>query len=326
MSAAAPLLVADVGGTHTRLALLRAGRIEEASIRRLRNAGFDGMTAVLARYLADRPGAADDPAPAAICAAVAGPVRDGVGHLSNLGWTVSDGELSAAIGGGRAVLLNDLQAQGHALGRIAAGALRPLIAAPEPTRPEATRLVIGVGTGFNAAAVFETAGGRLVAASEAGHVSLPANDPQSMALARFLEAQTGHAAVEEALSGRGLAALDAFFGAESGETSPPRDTAAVLAALQGGERRAAASAALFARLLGTVAGDLALVHLPFGGVYLIGGMARSLAGEIERPGFAAAFRAKGRLSPLMAEFPVWLIEDDYAALTGCAAVLADDGA
>jgi glucokinase len=314
---ATPFLVADVGGTHTRMALLRDGRIDPDSIRRLRNAGFDGLTAVLAHYLDEL----SPPAPAAICAAVAGPVQDGTGHLSNLDWTVSEADLSAAIGGGRALLVNDLQAQGHALGRIAPEALRPLIAAPAQADARATRLVIGVGTGFNAAAVFETPGGRLVAPAEAGHVSLPASDEAAMALARFLEARTGHAAVEEALSGRGLAAVDAFHAAGAAG----RDTAAVLAALAAGEARAAAAAASFVRLLGTVAGDLALLHLPFGGVFLIGGMARSLAGQLAGPEFAAAFAAKGRLSPLMAEFPVWLIEDDYAALTGCAAVLEDGG-
>jgi glucokinase len=322
MTAAAPLLVADVGGTHTRLALIRAGAIDAATVRRLRNAQFDGLLSVLERYLADLAPALAGDDPAAICAAVAGPVQDGVGHLSNLDWTVSEADLAAAIGGGRAVLVNDLQAQGHALGRIAPEALRPLIAAPTPADPGATRLVIGVGTGFNIAAVFETAGGRLVAPAEAGHASLPASDDEAMALARVLEARVGHAAVEEALSGRGLAAVDAFHAAGGAE----RDTAAVLAALAGGEARAAAAADSFVRLLGTVAGDLALVHLPFGGVFLIGGMARSLADQLAGPGFAAAFAAKGRLAPLMAEFPVWLIEDDYAALTGCAAVLADDGA
>jgi glucokinase len=325
MTAADPLLVADVGGTHTRLALIRAGGIDATTVRRLRNAEFKGLRAVLARYLADLAPSLAGGNPAAICAAVAGPVQAGVGHLSNLDWTVSEAELAAAIGGGRAVLVNDLQAQGHALGRIDSAALRPLILAPAlPDDPPPVRLVIGVGTGFNAAAVFQTATGRLVAASEAGHASLPASDPQAMALAAHLAATRPHACIEEALSGRGLAAIDAFLaGAGAGAA---RDTGAVLAAAAAGEARAEAAVAAFARLLGTVAGDLALVHLPFGGIYLIGGMARSVAGPLAGPDFAAAFRAKGRLSAMMERFPVWLIEDDYAALTGCAALLAEGGA
>ncbi len=322
MSGAGPLLVADIGGTNTRLALAGAGRVDHASLRRYRNSGFDGPEAVVARYLAEV-GAVR---PAAACAAVAAPVQDGAGQMTNIDWAVTEAGLSAAIGGGRAVLLNDLQAQGHALGRIDPEALRPLIAAPAPDDPGAVRLVIGVGTGFNAAAVFETQGGRLVAASEAGHVSLPASDAEIAALAHHLARELGHANVEEALSGRGLAAIDSWLQAKPASAETVRDTGAVLAAAEAGEPCAKAATALFTRLLGTVAGDLALVHLPFGGVFLIGGMARSLAGRLARPEFAAAFRDKGRLAGLMERFPLWLVEDDYAALTGCAAFLADSGA
>jgi glucokinase len=40
-------------------------------------------------------------------------------------------------------------------------------------------------------------------------------------------------------------------------------------------------------------------------------------------GFAEAFRDKGRFAGFMANFGVGVIEDDYAALTGCAAYLLD---
>ena len=70
-------------------------------------------------------------------------------------------------------------------------------------------------------------------------------------------------------------------------------------------------------LLGRVAGDLALVHLPFQGLYLIGGVARAFSPYFAK-GFTTAFRDKGRFSDFMDDFPVYIIEDDYAALEGCA--------
>ena len=78
----------------------------------------------------------------------------------------------------------------------------------------------------------------------------------------------------------------------------------------------------FVRLLGTVTGDLALTHLPFGGVFLIGGVARAFTDHFERFGFAEAFRDKGRFSSFMRQFAVSIIEDDYAALEGCAQYLS----
>ncbi len=75
-------------------------------------------------------------------------------------------------------------------------------------------------------------------------------------------------------------------------------------------------------MLGTVSGNLALTQLPFGGIYFAGGVARAFAQHFDALGFAQAFRDKGRFAPLMERFAVHVIEDDYAALTGCACYLA----
>ena len=77
----------------------------------------------------------------------------------------------------------------------------------------------------------------------------------------------------------------------------------------------------FVRVLGTVAGNLALMYLPFGGIHLAGGVARRFGPWLGRMGFEEAFCAKGRFSDFMLQFPVAVINDDYSALTGCAAHL-----
>ena len=300
-----PVLVADIGATNTRLGLAQAGAVVPATVQRRVNAEFAGPEALMADYLAGQGG----PRLGGVCAAVAGAVTDGAALMSNLDWQVSEAGLSAACGGVRAVLMNDLQAQGHALDRLDGAGLRPVIAGPTAAGP---RLVIGVGTGFNAAVVHDTAAGRLVTASEAGHATLPALDAQIAALAAHLTARGLPPAIEEALSGRGLSAIDGFLG--HGGRGAAQITADPDAA-------ALATLALFSRLLGAVAGDLALIQLPWGGIYLAGGVARRVAPQLTADTFAAAFRAKGRLSPLMARFGVWLVTDDYAALAGCAAFL-----
>lgn len=316
-------LVADIGGTNTRLALAHGAEVQPDSVRRHANASFPDLATVLQAYLTE----AGSPELRGACAALAGPVQDGAGQMTNLDWDITEAGLSAALGGVPARLLNDLQAQGHALDRLAPGTLRPVFrpATPAPARVEATRLVIGIGTGFNAAAVHRTRNGRLVTASECGHITLPTPTAADRRLADFLARTAGFASVEEALSGRGLGQIDAWLTAETGGP-PRRDAPGVIAALAEGEPRAQAAAETFVRLLGTVAGDLALVHLPFGGICLIGGMARAMTPHLARFGLADAFRAKGRFAPLMAGFPLAVVEDDYAALTGCAAFLAEDGA
>ena len=90
----------------------------------------------------------------------------------------------------------------------------------------------------------------------------------------------------------------------------------------GSDDRAAEAASIFVRLLGTVAGNLALIHLPFGGVFLAGGVSQAFAPLLKPYGFDDAFRDKGRFAGFMGNFGVTVIEDDYAALTGCASHLA----
>jgi glucokinase len=63
--------------------------------------------------------------------------------------------------------------------------------------------------------------------------------------------------------------------------------------------------------------------LPFGGIFLVGGVSRAFAPYLERFGFGEAFRDKGRFAGFMSNFSVSVVEDDYAALTGSAAHLVD---
>ena len=312
------LLVADIGGTNTRVALADGKVIRKDSIRRFRNAEFPGLETILKRYL-DTEGIGDC---AGVCVAVAGPVRDGVATMTNLDWTIDGEKLGRATRAETVAILNDLQAQGHALGHIAPENLRRVVQGTE-SHANAAKLVIGVGTGFNAAPVHETDGGRVVTASECGHVNMPVRSEADLRLSQFVETSHGFPGVEDVLSGRGLERLYAFAAQEAG--TPGEQTAeAIMTGLSGDadDGLSHRAARLFVRLLGSEAGNLALTHLPFGGVYLCGGVARAFTDYLGPMGFERHFRDKGRFAGFMQNFSVSLIEDDYAALTGCASYLA----
>jgi glucokinase len=310
-------LVADIGGTNTRVALAQDGKLLGDTIKRFRNAEFPGLETVLRRYVDEAGGVACTGA----CVAVAGPVRDGVASMTNLDWTIDGDALTRATGAKTVAILNDLQAQGHALGHIPEDKLRPLFKGPE-AKANAAKLVIGVGTGFNAAPVHETAAGRVVAASECGHVNMPLRNEADLRLAHFVETAHGFPGVEDVLSGRGLERLFAFVTTEAGHPQE-RAAAEIMQSLEAeaGTGPASDTARLFVRLLGTEAGNLALVHLPMGGIYLCGGVARAFTPFLTAMGFAEAFRDKGRFAGFMQNFSVSVIEDDYAALTGSAMYL-----
>jgi glucokinase len=301
-----PALVADIGGTHARLALAREGRIVPGSAARLENARFDDPLTMLADWLEGR-------AVSAASLAVAGPVRGGRVRMGNRHWTLEEGAVSGALGGVPCRIVNDLAAQALALPHLARDALRPLLEGA-PLDPAEPRLVIGLGTGFNSAVALPSGA---VLAAESGQGLLPARDAQELRTRDAIAAETGYPRVEDALSGPGLARLARLL---SGGSARAPET--ILAAARRGEPDARAAVALFARFLGLIAGELALGCLPHGGIALAGGLARAVAPLLRGTGFAARFHDRGAMRATMESFAIGVIEDDHSALAGCAALAA----
>ena len=298
---AMPALVADVGGTYTRVALACGTKLLPWSRQRYINSGFANLEAVIELYLCDT-GCREL---AGGCLAVAGPVAGGRGTMTHLDWKIDAASLSAALDDSPVSVINDLQAVGHALHLLHADDFAAIVTG-RPAVPGAARLAINVGTGFNAAAVHTTGAGLVVAPSESGHAGLPAAAIEDPGLMRHLEQAVGFVTIEDILSGRGAARARSWVTASNNGRQPP-----------GGEE--AAFNRIMATALGSIAGDLALIHLPYGGIYLTGGVVSAIAPHLKAHGFCEAFTAKGRFAGFMEQFPISLISDDACALRGCAA-------
>ncbi|KMW57382.1 Glucokinase [Candidatus Rhodobacter oscarellae] len=304
-------LVADVGGTNTRVGLARGTALDQSSVTRFRNEAFDDLGAVLSAYMAERALEAVDGA----AVAMAGPVRDGVAELTNLNWRIDLPGLRAVTGGTHAAVLNDLQAQGYGLTHIAPQNLREIV--PGPTG-DGTKVVVGIGTGFNIAPVYPTPNGAFVPPSEAGHVSLPVHSQTDLSLAAHVAQSHGFADVEEVLSGRGVENVYAWLRQEAGDPGQASANDIFASFSLGGDPFARATFEAFARVMGVVTGDIALNTLPTGGIFFSGGVARALGRHLLELGFREAFRNKGRFSGFMDGFAIHVIEDDFAALSGAA--------
>ena len=311
-------LLADIGGTNTRVALARGPKVLPDSIRRFKNADHKGLEPILTRYLAEQ----DHPVCTGGAVDLAGPVRNGVGTLTNLDWVIDAPSLTRASGAQQVAILNDMQAQGHAIGNIEAANLKPVLTTAT-TEDTGTKLVINVGTGFNAAPVYDTPQGRSVAASECGHANMPIRSESELRLMKFVETAHGFPAIEDVLSGRGLERVYAWIGHEENDPKDKPAAEIVASCLAQDDPRAEAAGRRFTRLLGTVSGNLSLIHLPFGGVYLVGGVACAFLPLLEDYGFGQTFRDKGRFGEFMENFSVTLVTDDYAALAGLARHLAE---
>ncbi len=301
------ILLADVGGTNTRLARLTPqGQV--TGVARFANDDFAGFQAVLQQY---------DPHGIRACLiAIAGPVTASRARLTNRDWSFDRDGIARTLGlsgAGQVLLLNDLAALGHAL-----GGLRPDqwcdMRVPDARVPgNGQALVMGLGTGFNVALVKRTGQGAQVIEAELGHAG------PSYAVVQTLMQDWGPAAMrfqtnESIFSGQGLSQLHQLT---SGGAL--RDGAEILAAYDH-DPEAAQTVCRVADLLGLLTRDLILTYLPFDGIYLAGAVARGLLGSPAQRQFLTRLSAPGRLDDHSAAVPIRLIADDAAALGGLAQV------
>ena len=75
---------------------------------------------------------------------------------------------------------------------------------------------------------------------------------------------------------------------------------------------------LFITVYGAEAGNLALKILPFGGLYLAGGIAPKILPLLQQGAFMKAFCNKGRMRPLLQKVPVHVILNPKVGLIGAA--------
>lgn len=310
------LLAADLGGTKTLLELGGDFGAGYSTVRtqRYENASFASLEAVIRCFLQD------DAEVDAACIAVAGPVLNGRAHVTNLPWVVDAAALSDALNGAQVRLINDFEAVAYGVGHVAREALATL----QPGRHEThgVRAVIGAGTGLGEGFVVSCGDKRVAHASEGGHTDFAPRNAMQVRLLDFLNARFGHVSYERILSGPGLLNLLEFLYAEAGEAGDfVREPADITArALERPESMEALAVALFIEVLGAEAGNLALKTMPTGGIYIAGGIAPKMLDSIVQGGFMAAFGAKGRMSELMARFPVHVVLDIEVGLKGAVAV------
>lgn len=297
-------LVADIGGTNTRVGLADEAGLIDRSTRRYQNAENASFEAVLEAYLAEmQPGSL-----IGACAGAAGPVQQGVAQMTNLDWHIDRKVMQHITGAKVTDVINDLPAQGLALDDLTEASTRVLKAGKTSEGP---RLVLGLGTGVNIVPVHSVEGDLVAPSCEGGHASLPYRADQAT-FCDWLKRECGFPSVEVALAGQGIENLYHFH---SGQKI---SAAKVMAAFDAKEPEACATMTDYMALLGAVVGDYALSHLPFGGIYLTGGVSRAIAPHMSAMGFEAAMADKGGFSELAGSFKVTLIEDDFAALKGCA--------
>lgn len=311
-------LLADVGGTHARLAWQAAPGAALSHPAVLPVQAHASLADAIAAYLAQvRLG---PPAEAAI--AIANPIEGDWVAMTNHHWRFSQRELAQQLGVRRLKLLNDFTALALALPDLPAADRRQV--GDGVAVPGAAIGLLGAGTGLGVSGLVPLPGGGWTALQgEGGHTTLPAQGEREWAVQAGLQRLHGHASAERALSGPGLLDTHRLLceadGVAASCATPEAVTAAALAA---SDPHAHEALTLFCAWLGSVAGNLALTLGAKGGVYVGGGIVPRLGGWFDRSPFRARFEAKGRFRSYLATVPTWVITSAQSpALLGAARAL-----
>lgn len=309
--------VADIGGTNCRLAVfdtfpalsLKSQRIVPTSGVENADALWEMLQALCGSSL-----------PQVMCIALAGPVVDGIGRLTN-GQLCLDQKKLTDLAGVPCILCNDFTAQAHACVTAVGQNAQPIIGEPKGTIIRASRGVIGAGTGLGmallvaepAAEGWATPRHWRALPSEGGHAAFPFVGEAEFAFARYVsgELKTAFVTAEQILCGQGLSRLHHFLTGE--RLTPPEVGRLAL-------HKESETLEWYARFYGRACRSLLMTSLCCGGLWIAGGIAAANPLCVTHPAFANAYLAHGSGPDIAAQTPVFLMTDSRSGLWGAASL------
>jgi len=311
-------VVGDIGGTNARFALVEQGGVHPQAIEVLACADYDNLDQAVRDYLQRVGLSFADQA----CFAVASPVSGTRVRMTNNHWRFDTEEMRQQFGWSTFKVVNDFTAMALGVPHVSKASLVHVCGGPgDPRRP---RLVMGPGTGLGVSGLVPIKDGWVPLTTEGGHVDFAPTDDLEMDILRILKARFGRVSVERILCGQGLLNLYQAH-AEIRGVASPLDTPDKITAAATEDREPLARESLrhFCEILGRTAGNGVLTLGSLGGVYLCGGMLpRFLDFFLESP-FRDGFEDKGRMRPLLASTPVYVVTEAYTGLLGAAEALGN---
>ncbi|MFN9558671.1 MAG: glucokinase [Dolichospermum sp.] len=332
------LLAGDIGGTKTILRLVQSS--DAVGLKTLYEESFPSgdfpdLVPMVQRFLTT----ANSSTPDKACFAIAGPVVGNTAKLTNLSWFLDTERLSKELGIERISLINDFAAVGYGIFGLNKQDLLTLqVGKYQSTAPMA---IIGAGTGLGQGFLIKQGQDYQVFPSEGGHADFAPRNELEFELLKYIltKYDIQRVSVERVVSGLGITSIYQFlrdrkiatespaianavrtWEQEAGKSEKTVDPAALIgnAALEKSDRLSEQTMQLFIEAYGAEAGNLALKLLPYGGLYIAGGIAPKILPLIQDGSFLASFTQKGRMGSLLEEIPVFMILNQQVGLIGAA--------
>ncbi|MEC5323816.1 glucokinase [Aurantimonas sp. A3-2-R12] len=308
-----PILIGDIGGTNARFALLLDSFAEPKMFPVIQTADFETVDDAIQATVLDKTSVQ----PKSAVLAVAGPIDGDEIDLTNSPWVIRPQQMLSGLGIEEVIVVNDFEAQALAISSLGEQS-RTQIGGGE-VHEGASRVVVGPGTGLGVAGLVRARNMWIPVAGEGGHIDLGPRTERDLAIWPHLETIEGRVSGEQVLCGRGLVnlyrSIAAADGAEPVHTTPAEITEA---AVNQKDPLSIEAVDLFATYLGRVAGDLALIFMARGGVFIAGGIFQRIIPILKSEQLRAAFEDKAPHSALMREIPLFVVTEPLAALAGLA--------
>src|SRR5579883_402664 len=333
------LLAGDIGGTKTILRLVEASdhsALKTIDEEKYRSQDFPDLVPIVRQFLAK----AKTPTPEKACFAIAGPVVKNTAKLTNLTWFLDSKRLQEELGIKQVSLINDFEAVGYGilgldkerdLHTLQVGALNP----------EAPIAILGAGTGLGEGFLIKRGEEYHVFPTEGGHTDFAPRNELEFQLLKYLldKHDIQRVSVERVVSGMGIVSIYEFlrdrklavespeiaevvrtWEQEAGQPEKSVDPGAVIgkAALEKSDYLCEQTMQLFVEAYGAEAGNLALKLLPYGGLYVAGGIAPKILPLLQDGRFLLNFSQKGRMRRLLEDIPVHVVIDPQVGLIGAA--------
>lgn len=333
------LLAGDIGGTKTILELVElapTGKLHRLHQETYPSQEYADLVPMIEQFLASAAQTGEMPKPDKACLAIAGPVLHNTAKLTNLPWVLETGRLQQELGIAQIRLINDFAAVGYGVLGLQSQDIHTLQTGElDPSAPIA---VIGAGTGLGEGFLIRLGDDRYqVFPSEGGHIDFSPRNALEFELQQYLlrKYELDRVSVERVVSGQGVVAIYQFLrdrqelpespelskivkAWEQDQINVSPAAAISKAAQEKSDRLSQQTLKLFIEAYGAAAGNLALKLLPYGGLYIAGGIAVKNLTFMQEGSFLEAFSAKGRISPLMTRIPIHIILNEQVGLLGAA--------
>ena len=310
-----PVLLGDIGGTNARFRLLVGRGDGPISLGEVKTADFASVEAAIEFCLSKN----SSPRPKSSILAAAGPVSSRGLNLTNCPWVIESKRLLQACELTELILLNDFEAQALAVTVLDSSRLQKI--GGGEVGGEANKVILGPGTGLGVSGLVYAQSKWIPVSGEGGHVDIGPQSDGDRKFWPYIKTVGGRVSAEMLISGSGLVNIYSAIAHSRDLPVKFEHPAEITDQMKiGGDSLVCETIEVFCRLLGRVAGDLALTFMATGGVYLAGGISKRIAAELNNGEFRKSFESKEPHAELMSSIPTFVVMDEFSALEGMAAL------